>query len=181
MKSSTESKTVQKGHKLFLRHHDYVRLIAFIHAPDPALVEDVVNDSFIDFIQKVDQWDLEKDVRPLLAGIVRNIARQYWRKRSREMSDPLQNIYHHLIQRMEDEVDTFDREKTLAALHLCLQKLSPQNRSIIEHHYFLGETFVDMAKRLGKNLLTLRNIVFRIRTALKQCTTKTLDQGGDDV
>ena len=184
MSTHENSVAVRKAQKLFLRHHDYVRLIAFTHAPDPALAEDIVNDCFLDFINKAQQWNLEKDVRPLLTGIVRNVARRYWREHSRQLPQWLQKVYTHISERLQkDELlqGADDHERIVAALNLCIQKLSPENRHIVEQYYYHGETLVDMSKRLGKNLITLRNLAFRIRATLKQCMEKSLDKGEVDV
>jgi DNA-directed RNA polymerase specialized sigma24 family protein len=69
--------------QIFLMHHDFVKGVALKHAPWPGLMEDITQQVFLEFLKKESQWDLEADVRPLLATMTRLVALRLWRERTR--------------------------------------------------------------------------------------------------
>ena len=62
---SNETRVAQ----LVLAHHAFVKALAFKLAPWPGLVDDITQQVFLEFLAKQEKWDLEQDLRPLLANL----------------------------------------------------------------------------------------------------------------
>ena len=72
---SNETRVAQ----LVLAHHAFVKALAFKLAPWPGLVDDISQQVFLEFLAKQEKWNLEQDLRPLLAKMTRHVAARYWR------------------------------------------------------------------------------------------------------
>jgi len=109
--------------QIFLAHHDFVKGVALKYAPWPGLMEDITQQVFLEFLRKESQWDLDKDVRPLLATMTRHIAMRLWRDRTREQPDVVQKLADH-IRLLAEERDLPPRyEEEIGVLRECLNKL----------------------------------------------------------
>lgn len=170
-----ERDTQQERSQLFLRHIDFIQYIAMINAPDDSLQHDIVNDAFITFTTKETPWDLA-DPKPLLRKIVENISKRYWRQRTRTLPKTLQLIAERLCEEIQNmglpEMDN-QYELEMRALELCLFRLTPVQRRLIQIHYFDGVSLVDYGQREGCNLNTLYSTLTRIRLQLRKCIEKT--------
>ena len=65
----------------------FVHALALRLAPATGLAEDIAQQVFLEFIAKSPQWDLTQDIKPLLAGKTRNVARRAWREKSHNMHE----------------------------------------------------------------------------------------------
>ncbi|SPE52322.1 hypothetical protein SBV1_1500028 [Verrucomicrobia bacterium] len=71
---SNETKVAQ----LVLAHHAFVKALAFKLAPWPGLVDDISQQVFLEFLAKQEKWNLDQDLRPLLATMTRLVAARWW-------------------------------------------------------------------------------------------------------
>jgi RNA polymerase sigma-70 factor (ECF subfamily) len=62
----------------------------------------------------------------------------------------------------------------LWALERCLQKLPPEQRSLVEARYARGEMVQDIAQRVGKAANAVSALLYRIRGLLADCVARTL-------
>ncbi len=69
-----------------------------------------------------------------------------------------------------------DYEAYLNALETCKEKLSEDQRALIESRYQTGQSVEEHARRTGRNPSALRVALMRIRIALRECIEKSLDQ-----
>ncbi|MDD3588112.1 MAG: hypothetical protein PHQ75_13095, partial [Thermoguttaceae bacterium] len=127
----------EKATSLFLVHHRFVEMLAFKAAPIGNIQQDIVHDCFIAFVEKADQWNLDADVRPVLLRITRNIAVNYWKKYLRTLPEQLRETYEYAYAtRMESTefslCDKLATEEEVSVLRLCIQKLTPECRTILE-------------------------------------------------
>lgn len=169
--------------KLFLEHTGYVRFIAFETVPIQNLVSDIIHEVFIVFIERSAQYDLKRDVRPLLKAITRNISLHFWREHLKTLPESMQILAEHIQSRTSSASDllgTSDLEEELAAMDLCLKKLSPRCRILIEEHYFNGRPLNELADESDQNVNTLRSALFRIRKSLKKCIERIMKNGEID-
>ena len=74
----------------------FVHSLAVRFAPWPGLADDITQQVFLEFINKADQWDLQRDVRPLLAAMTRNVALRAWREHTRTLPDQLRELAEHV-------------------------------------------------------------------------------------
>src|SRR5208283_3813965 len=108
---SNETKVAQ----LVLAHHAFVKALAFKLAPWPGLVDDISQQVFLEFLAKQEKWDLEQDLRPLLATMTRLVAARYWRERKRAMPEVMRELADYVRGLAEErEAPAYTDEKKAA-------------------------------------------------------------------
>ncbi|MDO5554071.1 MAG: sigma-70 family RNA polymerase sigma factor [Planctomycetia bacterium] len=164
--------------RVFLENYSFIRFIAFQSAPRRDLVEDIVNSTFIVFVNKSHQWDLTGNVKPLLGEITKNVAKNHWDDFMKHSPDSLRKIAEYVQRDVEvtGEIlgsnNTVDEEIT--ALGLCLGKLPEESRKLVEDYYYHHVPLKEIAKETGRKPLTLGKVLFRIRQTLRKCVERVL-------
>ncbi|MDO5581553.1 MAG: sigma-70 family RNA polymerase sigma factor [Planctomycetia bacterium] len=167
----------EQAMQLFLTYYNYVQNVAIRNAPAKHLQGDIVNDAFIDFVAKADQWEYKDDLRPLLRAITENLAKKYWRNYLKGLPESMRKLAEHLQNFAEEEnreMPESDKNEELQALELCMNKLTPRNRELIDAYYFADRTLVDIAKENDLNYGTLCKLILRVRAALRRCIENVL-------
>ncbi len=169
--------------ELFRQYMRYVETVAFHLAPVESLQHDIVYDTFIAFVQNADRYDLDKDVKPLLRGITRNIAHDYWREYIRQLPSEIGQVWRQTFESEEWESpspESLRVEEQLAALNFCLTKLSPLSRRLLELYYYRKQSYAKIAELIGQKIHTLTKTMTRIRQSLKTCIEKALQAEVDE-
>ena len=157
-------------------HVGFVRSLALRFAPAPGLADDIAQQVFLEFLAKAGQWDLTRDVRPLLAGMTRNVARRCWRDHTRTLPEQTRELAEHIRALAEDQdARCYDEEET-RALRRCLERLPDKSRQLVELHYFVDLTSVDIAARMAMNADAVRRALFRLRGQLRKCIQGVLSR-----
>lgn len=148
----------------------FVRALALRYAPVPAMADDFTQRVFLEFVRRGDRWDLSRPVEPLLVGIARNIGKQMWEERRRDLSRPMLQLSEHIHELVEarrdvDWLNADDRQ----ALHECLEKLPEKSRTIIHAHYYLGVGCQKIGEQIGVESATVRQALCRLRKRLLDC------------
>jgi RNA polymerase sigma factor (sigma-70 family) len=155
---------------------------AFVHslavrlAPWPGLADDIAQQVFLEFISKAEQWDLQRDVRPLLAGMTRNVALRAWREHMRSLPEKLRDLAEHIRDIVSDSQPAAHQSEDVAALENCLGKLPPKSRRLIELHYYMDFSSVNIAQQMQVNADAIRRALFRIREQLRQCISELINE-----
>lgn len=152
----------------------FVRALALRLAPAPGLADDIAQQVFLEFITKAAQWDLTSDVRPLLAGMTRNVARRAWRDKTHELPETVRALADHIRDLAEAREVTWYGDEEKSALRRCLDKLPDKSRQLIDLHYDLGVTSVEIARRMAMNADAVRRALFRLREQLRKCVERLL-------
>jgi RNA polymerase sigma-70 factor (ECF subfamily) len=164
--------------QLFLSHHDFVKGVALKYAPWPGLMEDISQQVFLEFIAKEERWDLERDVRPLLATMTRHVAMRLWRDRTRERPEVVQKLADH-IRLLAEESDLPPRyEEEIGILRTCLTKLPEKSRELIQLYYYSDVSTSEIAEQLEMKADTVCRALSRVRDKLRACIQRELHQGG---
>src|SRR5437667_12799072 len=152
----------------------FVHALALRLAPAPGLADDIAQQVFLELIAKASQWDLTQDIKPLLAGMTRNVARRAWREKSHNMPEVVRELADHIRDLAENrEVSWFDEEEK-NALRRCLDKLPNKSRRLIDFHYDLEITSVEIARKMEINADAVRRALFRLREQLRKCVGRLL-------
>ena len=173
----TNGSTDNLAAQVFLKHHDFVKGIALRFAPWPGLVDDISQQVFLEFLRDDSKWDLEKDVRPLLATMTRNIALRLWRERTRQQSEVVQKLANHIRQLAEQRDAPPRYQEESAALRLCLQKLPDKSRELVQLYYYDGATTTHIAEVIDMKVDTVRRAMSRLRDKLRECIQRTMNDG----
>jgi RNA polymerase sigma-70 factor (ECF subfamily) len=164
--------------QLFLTHHDFVKGVALKYAPWPGLMEDIAQQVFLEFMSKETRWDLEKDLRPLLATMTRHVAMRLWRDRTREKPEVVQKLADH-IRLLAEERDLPPRyEEEIGALRGCLQKLPEKSRELIQLYYYGDVSTPEIGAQLEMKADTVCRALSRVREKLRECIQRNLNEGG---
>ncbi len=171
------SETRSVSDDLLTAHGGFVRALALKLAPAPGLAEDIAQQVFLEFIAKEASWDLTRDIKPLLAGMTRNVARRYWRERTHTLPEVQRELAEHIRHLAESrEVAWFDEEEK-SALQRCLDRLPAKSRRLVELHYFLDTSSVEIARQTKVKPDAVRRALFRLRGLLRNCVRRFLPEG----
>jgi RNA polymerase sigma-70 factor (ECF subfamily) len=132
---------------------------------DTGIAEDLVQETFLRVWNRVNGFDVEKgSIGPWLLAVARNRAIDYLRSsggRERNAVE-LEDVDHpSLYTDMEHDLLVSDKARRVKA---AMEKLSANQRQVIELAYFEGLSQTEMAERMGQPLGTVKTWV---RSALK--------------
>lgn len=162
---------------LLIAHGGFVRALALKFAPVPGLAEDIAQQVFLEFIAKEASWDLTRDIKPLLAAMTRNVARRCWRERTHTLPEVQRELAEHIRNLAETrEVTWFDEEEK-SVLRRCLDRLPAKSRRLIELHYYLDASSVEIARQMQIHADAVRRALFRLRGQLRICVRRFLPEG----
>ena len=83
-----------------------------------------------------------------------------------------------LAEEADDPAATEARHRLKDALKRCLKKLRGDDLALISKRYAKGSSVAAIAEETGRNAVTLRVRLHRIRRALKRCMEAVLSRGG---
>ncbi len=132
---------------------------------DTGVAEDLVQETFMRVWNRAQSLDAEKgSVGPWLLAVARNRAIDYLRSttgRARNTLETETTDHPALFSDMEKELLQSDKARRVKA---AMEKLSDNQRQVIELAYFEGLSQTEMADRMGQPLGTVKTWV---RAALK--------------
>jgi len=132
---------------------------------DTGIAEDLVQETFLRAWNRVHGFDAQKgSLGPWLLAVARNRAIDYLRSavgRERNAVEYEETDHPALFCDMEKDILSSDKARIVKS---AIQKLSPNQRQVIELAYFEGLSQSEMAERMGQPLGTVKTWV---RTALK--------------
>jgi len=164
--------------QIFLSHHDFVKGVALKYAPWPGLMEDISQQVFLEFMAKEDRWDLERDLRPLLATMTRHVAMRLWRDRTRERPEVVQKLADH-IRLLAEQQDMPPRyEEEISLLRTCLAKLPDKSRELVQRYYYSDLSTPEIATLLDMKADTVCRALSRVREKLRECIQRQVHRGG---
>lgn len=142
------------------------KLIGFFINRGCVSPEELTDDTISRVARKVAEGGVNSE-RPLrfCYGVAKNVHFEYLKrlKKMKDLSPDYQKAFEHE-----------DREREMACLDICLEKLTPENRTLIKEYlaYEGGKkirTRRELAARMGKGMNALRIRIFRILNTLREC------------
>jgi RNA polymerase sigma factor (sigma-70 family) len=162
--------------RIFKNHQGFVRALAVRMAPLPGFEEDISQQVFLEFLQKRDQWDLDRDVKPLLAQMTRNVCRRYWRERSRGMPEKMRELAEHMRRLAAQEELSWYGDEEKDALKECLEKVPERSRKILSLRYEMSLSTKDLAKEFRMSANAVRQVIHRVQRRLKECIEEAMGE-----
>ena len=163
--------------RLVLTHHGFVMALALRLAPWPGLADDITQQVFLEFLAKEEKWDLQSDLKPLLATMTRHVAMRHWRQRMHHLPEVTQQLADYIRDLAGRQEIDCRWEDELAALRRCQEKLPARGRELIDLYYFRGFSTVDIAGQTGVKSDAICQALCRLRGKLRQCIERTLGKG----
>lgn len=164
--------------QIFLELHGYIRSCALQTSPMPSLVDDIVQQVYLEFVSHVDRWDKSKEAKPLLAQITRNISQQHWRQYVRSLPQRVQLVAEHLQKLSEQEAPSDRYQDELDALKVCIEKLPEKGKQMVRQYYFDQMPTNVIAQNFEMKPATVNRTLSRLRESLGQCIETLLKKEG---
>lgn len=159
---------------IFMAQHDFVKGLAIHYAPWPGFADDIVQQVFLEFIAKKDQWTIQTDICPLLASMTRNVAKRYWKEKMRKMPEALRELAMRLDASARQSEPEERYEEKRIALNYCLDQLPSKSRTLIDLRYFGLMTPTQIAENLHLKISSVNQALYRAREKLHACITRKI-------
>ena len=155
-------------------------LSAFCHGlvPDSAGAEEILQEANLVIWNKRSDFEPGTNFRAWAFKIVR-FQVLAWRKREARRAARFlfdDELVEQLAVTAETLSDSHDRR--LEALRGCLEKLDEGDRALIDDHYEIGLPMEEHARRAGRSVGALRQVLYRIRNTLRLCVQQNLSREG---
>jgi RNA polymerase sigma-70 factor (ECF subfamily) len=160
--------------ELVRRYRPEVRKVALLMLADGLVTENIVQQTFINAYERLDDFRRGEDFGHWAKAIARNLVRDELKKSSRERGRMA--LYRdYLIAKLSTEDQGERREQILVeALTHCRGKLPVVAAQAIELRYDRELPFDEVAVAIGRSAEATRQIVTRARIALKACIQRRL-------
>lgn len=153
-------------------YQDMLLAYAAFRVPDAALVDEVVQQTFIRAYEQIRDFQPDKDFGVWLRSICRFMILAELKRVSRDRSNK-NNYQEHLkaelvgqaLDRGSSDVD----DDTLLRLQGCLGKLQQTARSLVTLRYQELLKVEEIAERLGQSSTWVATTLFRVRETLRRC------------
>lgn len=124
---------------------------------DKPAAEDIVEDTFIKLWQKEPDFGRHKNIKAALYIAVKNASLNYIKQRSRAKrnTSSLQFLLQHESQ--DFVLNEMTRAEVVREMHIALQELPPQCRTVMHLYYGEGLDHKSIAQRLGITVSTAKN------------------------
>lgn len=145
-------------------------LYAFLAANDAA-IEDCIQEASLVVWNKWDEdWDLDGFQKFIfVTGKFKALS---WLKKHQPAKKV--RLSTSLMERLADKTVELQQDARLDSLQLCLEKLSPTNREILEARYTHqgSKAIGELAEKMDRSVDALYKQLERLRTILRDCVSK---------
>ena len=162
--------------------HNRRWLMTYLYAAtgDSALAEDLVQETFVVAYQKRDELDQVASFGAWLRGVARNVLRRHYEKSAHEPAlldfKMLENIEEPAAALEQAHLSPVYESQRIAFLRKCLEKLTVRSQALIQGRYQENLSVEQLARRAGLAAGSVPVLLFRARTTLMNCITKSLAQ-----
>lgn len=164
--------------RLVEEHQSRLRAFLSRFEPEPAVVEELLQDVFIGVLMRVEELAARpaEEAARYLRGVARNLVRLRWRKLRRQHGEAAAAVRDLVERSLEQDLksEEDDSQKRRAALRTCLEGLTERARRLIVERFFNGLPAAALARRMGASEAAVRMIFLRLRRQLRQCVEARL-------
>jgi RNA polymerase sigma-70 factor (ECF subfamily) len=143
--------------EVFKIYHPALCLFANKILDDKPAAEDIVEDAFLKLWQKEPDFGRHKNIKAALYIAVKNASINYIKQRGRAQRNTsgLQYLLQHESQ--DFVLNEMTRAEVIREMHVALQELPPQCRTVMNLYYEKGLDHKSIAERLGITVSTVKN------------------------
>jgi RNA polymerase sigma-70 factor (ECF subfamily) len=156
----------------------YVLALQLLGNREDAL--DVAQESMLRFFATLGRLTPGRALRPWLLAIVRNQARDLWRRKRVRRTEPIdgpgEGLAAELIVQAPDPEETAGREELRRRVWRALARLSEDHREIVVLRDFHGLTYEEIAHVLD---IKIGTVMSRLHGARRQLRARLLEDGHD--
>jgi len=178
------TKEIMDTGKLVEDHSDYLLSFAMSKLQDLELAKDLVQDTFVSAITKLETFEKRSSIRTWLTSILNRKIIDHWRKAETRYTDPVSSYFdqegrarHWIIDKynkesVENVVDKISKEEATLELYNCIEKLPEKWRGVIASKYLEEKVSEDICKEMEITSSNLWVIIHRAKLLLRDCLTK---------
>lgn len=159
--------------RLVLAYQGSLRAFCARFGPDPESADDVAQEALLRAYQGLRRFEIGTDFGKWLRGIARHLLQDALRRAAREARvrrrEGMVRTGEGMARRLAVGESGEDTAARLDALTLCIESLEEGSRRLVRSHYEEGLPGVEISRREGKGLSTVRMQLLRIRRALRRC------------
>lgn len=161
--------------RLLMQHEPALRAYSRSLLPDWNLVDEVIQEASVTLWQKFDQLREEAGFLPWAKVVVRFKCLSEIGKLRRD-----RHVFSEgVLELLADEAEAFDveeREQSMRALRLCLDRFSPPHQELLLAPYSGEGRVTVLAEQAGKSANALYKLLGRLREKLTVCIQTNLQQ-----
>jgi RNA polymerase sigma-70 factor (ECF subfamily) len=162
--------------RLWTRAQPVVSSFVAALVPDFQEAEDIVQEVAVVLLQKMAQYDESRPFEAWALGVARREALARFRKKARrplvwdtETACALADACEELAPEIESR---------LAVLRGCLEKIRGRGRELLRMRYEEGLKPSNIAEKIGLTAGSVRVVLSKVRSRLRECVTKRLASEG---
>lgn len=159
---------------LVRRHQASVFRVVAVMLRDQAAAEAAVHQAFVSAYEHLDQFQPELPFSAWVKAIARNVVRKEALRAQREAHRL--TLYRAFVEASTEETVRAEAEEvsTDEALRACRESLAPLAARAIALRYDEGRSLEEVAAALGRGVGATRQLLFRVRVALRDCLSGRL-------
>ncbi len=167
--------------KLVEDNSDYLLSFAMSKIRDIDLAKDLVQDTLISALTKLDTFEHRSKLRTWLTSILNRKIIDHWRKAETRYVDPISSFFdqddpdkHWILNKQENSnianfVDEITQEETLTELQDCLDTLPEKWRGIVASKYLEEKDSEQICNDFDITSSNLWVIIHRTKLLLRDC------------
>lgn len=165
-------------------HSDYLLTFAMSKLRDIDLSKDLVQDTFLSAITKIDTFENRSNIRTWLTSILNRKIIDHWRRAETRYTDPISSFFdqddsskHWILDKKDNATnetveDEIIFEETNDDLFECIGKLPEKWKGVIASKYLDEKVSEDICKELQITPSNLWVIIHRAKLLLRDCLRK---------
>jgi RNA polymerase sigma-70 factor, ECF subfamily len=152
---------------------DVLRIIGVL-LHDPETTQSLAQQCFVKAFERLHQFQEGRDFGFWIRSIARNVALDELRRLRREARRLSAYADHLLATLADDHADDERRQRVEEALRLCREGLQPDAARALELRYAGSLPLETVAAELGRSVTATRQLLYRVRQALRACVERRL-------
>lgn len=157
-----------RGEEMVDRYANLVYRLAFARTRSRDAADEIFQEVFLRYVSRQPAFDSEAHAKAWFCRVTVNCANSYWRNPFRRRTQSLDETEAGKLSAPGPEEDS-------AGLNACLDRLSPELRTIVHLYYYEGYSSPEIAALLGKGESAVRMALMRARRQLRNF----LEEGGN--
>jgi RNA polymerase sigma-70 factor (ECF subfamily) len=152
-------------------HQDMLLAYAAYRLPDAALVDEVVQQTFIRAYEQLGDYDPSKDLGTWLRTICKFMILAELKRVSRDKQNRdtyKDRVRGSLAEAALERADGADPDD-LRRLKSCIDQLQKTSRELVKARYLQALPLGDIARKFGQSAAWVATTLFRVRDTLRRC------------
>lgn len=144
---------------------------AAFRVPDPFLVDEVVQQTFIRAYQQLSEYKTDKDFGVWLRTICKFMILAELKRltRDRQQRENYREAVRQQLLGTALQQEMYPDREILQSLNHCLERLQDRSRSLLVYRYQDALKIDDIARRVGQSVSWVATTLFRVRDTLRKC------------